>query len=114
VLLHGYMNGASYFYRNFAGLSRHFAQIYSLDLLGWGLSSRPAELFDFENPSVQQTEEVFCESLEAWRRHNNIDKMTLAGHSMGGYLSVAYCERYPGESERSDLYCSPHRPWNVH
>lgn len=98
VLLHGYMNGSSYFYRNFAGLSRYFPSVYSLDWLGWGLSSRPTNLFDI--PTVEHTEDVFCESLEAWRAQNNIDKMVLAGHSMGGYLSVAYCERYPQHVEK--------------
>jgi cardiolipin-specific phospholipase len=40
------------------------------------------------------------ESLEAWRKTQNIDQMILAGHSMGGYLSVAYCERYPERVQR--------------
>lgn len=109
VLLHGYQNGSSYFYRNFAGLSRYFPSIYSLDWLGWGLSSRPAELFndskggadnDPSMSTVQQTEDVFCDSLEAWRKQNNIDKMVLAGHSLGGYISTAYCERYPQHVEK--------------
>lgn len=98
VLLHGYMNGAAYFYRNFAGLSHHFPTVYSLDWLGWGLSSRPSQLVS--TPSVQTTEDVFCESLEAWRKENKIDKMVLAGHSMGGYLSVAYAERFPQHVEK--------------
>jgi cardiolipin-specific phospholipase len=29
------------------------------------------------------------------RLKNNIDKMILSGHSFGGYVAVAYCERYP-------------------
>ena len=41
VLLHGYANGSLYFYRNLHGLSKFFGQIYALDMLGWGLSSRP-------------------------------------------------------------------------
>ena len=41
VLLHGYANGSLYFYRNLHGLSQFFGQIYALDMLGWGLSSRP-------------------------------------------------------------------------
>ena len=41
VILHGYMNGSLYFYRNLLGLARHFEAVYSLDQLGWGLSSRP-------------------------------------------------------------------------
>jgi cardiolipin-specific phospholipase len=35
------VNGGAYFYRNFVGLSRYFPQIYAIDQLGWGLSSRP-------------------------------------------------------------------------
>jgi pimeloyl-ACP methyl ester carboxylesterase len=89
VFLHGYMNGAAYFYRNFAGLSRYFRCIYSVDLLGWGLSSRPD--FRLLKDDVATTEDFFVESLEAWRRKNGVERMILAGHSMGGYLSVAYC-----------------------
>eukprot|EP00977_Amphora_coffeiformis_P008178 scaffold1828_cov169-Amphora_coffeaeformis.AAC.17 len=89
VMLHGYMNGAAYFYRNFPGLSRHFKSIYSLDLLGWGLSSRPK--FALIDDKVKTAEDFFVESLEAWRSKNEIEKMILAGHSMGGYVSVAYC-----------------------
>ena len=40
------------------------------------------------------------ESLEYWRAANKIEKMVLAGHSMGGYLSVAYCEKYPQRVDR--------------
>lgn len=95
VLLHGYMNGSSYFYRNFAGLSRYFSSIHSLDLLGWGLSSRPSLPFD-SSSSVAETEDVFCESLEAWRKENKIDKMILAGHSMGGTYNNVYIARFGG------------------
>jgi cardiolipin-specific phospholipase len=98
VLLHGYANGALYFYRNLVGLSSFFPTIYSLDMLGWGLSSRPD--FNLENDSPECAEAFFVESLEAWRQAEDIDKMILAGHSMGGYLSVAYCEKYPERVER--------------
>jgi len=65
-----------------------------VDLLGWGLSSRPS--FDrLKDDSVETAEAFFIESLESWRESNKIEKMNLAGHSMGGYLSVAYCEKYP-------------------
>jgi len=97
VLLHGYMNGGVYFYRNFLSLSRYFDSIHSLDLLGWGLSSRPSFR---QIQSTPAAESFFVESLEAWRKAQQIDKMILAGHSMGGYLSVAYCERYPEHVER--------------
>jgi len=105
VIVHGYMNGALYFYRNLAGLANFFDTVISVDLLGWGLSSRPS--FDrLKDDTVETAEDFFVESLESWRSTNNIEKMNLAGHSMGGYLSVAYCEKYP---ERVDklLLLSP-------
>jgi cardiolipin-specific phospholipase len=99
VLLHGYANGALYYYRNLVGLSQHFRQgVYSLDLLGWGLSSRPH--FKLIDNSVEAAESFFVDSLEEWRKFDKIDKMILAGHSMGGYISVAYCERYPQHVDR--------------
>jgi len=122
VLLHGYANGSLYFYRNLMGLSHHFESIYALDMLGWGMSSRPKfnllPAAPHENEkdsdgnkisdsvqkqtkqSVSTAESFFVESLESWRQHHNLPKITLAGHSMGGYLSVAYAERYPQHVER--------------
>lgn len=108
VLLHGYANGSLYFYRNLHGLSKFFGHVYALDMLGWGLSSRPAfhlnntkdDTNNYYNNSVKSAEQFFVESLESWRAHHNLPKMTLAGHSMGGYLSVAYAEQYPQHVEK--------------
>ena len=95
VALHGYYNGAAYYYRNLVGLAAYFQSVYSLDCLGWGLSSRPSFNNLKAKHSVESAEDWFVESLEAWRKKNGIDKMILLGHSFGGYMSVAYCERYP-------------------
>mmetsp|Transcript_6054 Transcript_6054/g.9102 ORF Transcript_6054/g.9102 Transcript_6054/m.9102 type:complete len:437 (-) Transcript_6054:116-1426(-) len=99
VLLHGYANGALYFYRNLLGLSNHSFEgtVYALDLLGWGLSSRPQfktkTLEGHDRISV--TEDFFVESLEQWRKAHKLEKITLAGHSLGGHISVCYAEKYP-------------------
>lgn len=109
VILHGYMNGALYFYRNLLGLSNHSfgGQVYALDMLGWGLSSRP--VFETTSTSIgnakddtgtYDAEQVYVESLEAWRKEHNIQKMTLGGHSMGGYMATAYAEKYPENVDR--------------
>jgi len=95
VILHGYMNGALYFYRNVVGLSNYFDTVYSVDTLGCGLSSRSPGLLSKVDSSTEATEAFFVEALEEWRKANSISKMILAGHSMGGYIGVAYCERYP-------------------
>jgi len=115
VILHGYMNGALYFYRNLLGLSNHsFAgQVYALDMLGWGLSSRPVfettstttrnptgDAKDSDDTGTYDAEQVYVESLEAWRKEHNIQKMTLGGHSMGGYMATAYAEKYPENVDR--------------
>jgi pimeloyl-ACP methyl ester carboxylesterase len=100
VALHGYYNGAAYYYRNLLGLASYFGNVYSLDALGWGLSSRPKYGNLRNNRSVESAEEWFVESLEAWRRENHVEKMILLGHSFGGYMSVAYAERYPERVER--------------
>lgn len=44
---------------------------------------------------MQEAEDFFTESLEKWRIKNNIQKMTLLGHSLGGYLSTCYALKYP-------------------
>jgi predicted esterase len=44
---------------------------------------------------TEQTEEFFVEHMEAWRKAQGLNKMILCGHSLGGYLSFAYAERYP-------------------
>jgi cardiolipin-specific phospholipase len=102
VLLHGYMNSAAYFYRNLVGLTHYFETVYSLDMLGWGLSSRPdfSLITNTASDEVSATEAFFVESIEAWRKHNNIPKMILAGHSMGGYMGIAYSEKYPQHVEK--------------
>lgn len=103
IRLHSYANGALYFYRNLLGLSEsHFGgKVFALDLLGWGLSSRPEFKTRNDNgDEISAAEDFFVESLEAWRKEHKLEKMTLGGHSMGGYLSVAYCEKYPQHVER--------------
>lgn len=95
VILHGYMNGALYFYRNLVSLTNHFETVYAVDTLGMGLSSRKPGMLKKVHRSVEATEKFFVASLEAWRRANGIDKIILAGHSIGGYIAVPYAEQYP-------------------
>lgn len=117
VMMHGYGAGLGFFYKNFDGLSAGLRDwnIYALDWLGYGLSSRPKFTIQTANMSetrqagsattdinsetiikaVEETENWFVESLEAWRQAKNIKTFTLMGHSMGGYLAAAYAFKYP-------------------
>lgn len=99
VMLHGYGAGLGFFYKNFEALSRAQGwRLYALDLLGMGRSSRPPFRLQAKTREMQikEAEDWFVDSLEEWRKKKNLDKMTLLGHSLGGYMAVAYALKYPG------------------
>ena len=99
VMLHGYGAGLGFFYKNFEGLSRVRGwKVYALDLLGMGRSSRPPFKIHGKDRQkcVTEAENWFIDALEEWRIQRKIDKFTLLGHSLGGYMAVAYALKYPG------------------
>lgn len=99
VMLHGYGAGLGFFYKNFEGLSRVKGwKIYALDMLGMGRSSRPPFKLNSKNRQqcITEAEDWFIDALEEWRVQKKIDRFTLLGHSLGGYMAVAYALKYPG------------------
>jgi cardiolipin-specific phospholipase len=99
VILHGYGAGLGFFYKNFEPLSRAQGwHLYALDMLGMGRSSRPPFRLKSKTRETQITEaeDWFIDSLEEWRIQKKIEKFTLMGHSMGGYMAVCYALKYPG------------------
>ncbi|TGO36771.1 hypothetical protein BHYA_0115g00210 [Botrytis hyacinthi] len=99
VMLHGYGAGLGFFYKNFEGLSRVPGwKIYALDMLGMGRSTRPPFKISAKDQAgkIAETESWFIDALEEWRVLKKLDKFTLLGHSMGGYMAVAYALKYPG------------------
>lgn len=99
VMLHGYGAGLGFFYKNFEGLSRVKGwKLYALDMLGMGRSSRPPFRVHAKDQQgkITEAENWFIDALEEWRVLKKIDKFTLLGHSMGGYMAVAYAIKYPG------------------
>lgn len=99
VMLHGYGAGLGFFYKNFEPLSRvpHW-RLYALDMLGMGRSSRPTFRIHAKDREgkVTESENFFIDALEEWRKERKIERMTLLGHSLGGYMAVAYALKYPG------------------
>ncbi|EST06856.1 hypothetical protein PSEUBRA_003856 [Kalmanozyma brasiliensis GHG001] len=106
VLAHGYGAGSAFFFQNIESMAKvPNSRLYVLDWLGMGRSSRPT----FHIPSsetkntdtrVAAAESFFISSLEDWRSKMGLEKMVLVGHSLGGYLSLAYALRYPSRVER--------------
>ncbi|KAI9736109.1 MAG: hypothetical protein M1818_006285 [Claussenomyces sp. TS43310] len=103
VILHGYGAGLGFFYKNFEGLSRVRGwKLYALDMLGMGRSSRPPFKIRAKDHQgkISEAENWFIDSLEEWRAIRKIEKFTLLGHSMGGYMAVAYALKYPGHLKK--------------
>ncbi|KAL4081955.1 Alpha/Beta hydrolase protein [Scleroderma yunnanense] len=103
VVLHGYGAGIGFFFPNYLTLAswagHRGTDIYALDWLGMGRSARvpfhvKAKRDDIAG-RVHEAESFFINSLEDWRDKMGLDKMTLIGHSLGAYFSVAYALRYP-------------------
>ncbi|KAJ7667759.1 Alpha/Beta hydrolase protein [Mycena polygramma] len=103
VLLPGYGAGIGFFFNNLSALAQwagnRGSSVYAVDWLGMGRSARVP--FTIKSPRkdtpgrVAEAESFFVDSLEAWRRKMQLDQVTLIGHSLGGYLSVAYALEYP-------------------
>jgi len=90
VCTHGYNSNSTIFCRSAKLLAKEY-RVYIFDLLGHGLSSR--EHLGFE--TSEEILDFYIESIEHWRKYMQINRFHMVGHSMGGYLSVNYCLRYP-------------------
>ena len=103
VLLHGYGAGLAFFFHNFPPLAKWVekrgSSVYALDWLGMGRSARVPFQINAKREDVKsrvrEAESFFIDSLEEWRIKMGLSKMTLIGHSLGAYFSVAYALRYP-------------------
>jgi proline iminopeptidase len=83
----GYLEDAAKLFP--AGYQRVF-----LEQRGTG-KSRPHKM-DADNMSLR----LAIEDLEALRQHLGLEKLTLAGHSWGGMLAMAYTASHPDRVER--------------
>ena len=112
VITHGYGVGLAYFsktYPHLLSLVDEGTSIYAIDWLGMGRSSR----VKIEGSRVEDVENYFIDSLEEWRDKMNIDKMTLFGHSLGGYLSTCYAIKYPNRLDKLILCSSAGFPEQI-
>ncbi|EIW82537.1 alpha beta-hydrolase [Coniophora puteana RWD-64-598 SS2] len=103
VMLHGYGAGLGFFFRNFPALAKwaghRGTDVYAVDWLGMGRSARVPFAIRAKRDDipgrVKEAESFFVDSLEEWRAKMGLDQMTLIGHSLGAYFSLAYALRYP-------------------
>jgi len=100
VLVHGWGGALGHWRQNLDGLSEHYT-VYALDVLGWGLSSRP----HFDGDSIEAMA-FWVEALEAWAQAIHLNNFTLLGHSLGGYISGRYALKYPHRVRHLILACA--------
>lgn len=115
VAMHGFGTGLGIYYAALPALAERWrGPLFAIDTLGCGMSSRPRwHLPKGATCDVAEAEAFFIDGLECWRKSMSIERMVLMGHSAGGYLAVAYAEKYPMHVERLILVSSvgvPHPP----
>eukprot|EP00811_Abedinium_folium_P035651 NODE_8426_length_1496_cov_9.563185.p1 GENE.NODE_8426_length_1496_cov_9.563185~~NODE_8426_length_1496_cov_9.563185.p1 ORF type:complete len:492 (+),score=79.50 NODE_8426_length_1496_cov_9.563185:161-1477(+) len=72
-----------------------------------GMLQAPAHLAQLGTvPSYPLPEKRMVAMIEGWRKQLNIQKIVLAGHSLGGYIAFNYAESYPDRVDELVL-CSP-------
>ncbi|WP_295212192.1 alpha/beta hydrolase [uncultured Chryseobacterium sp.] len=100
VLLHGFMENLSIWSDMEPYLSEHFS-LLKIDLPGHGQSEIVAEV---------QTMEMVAEEVKKVLDDQNLDKVHLLGHSMGGYISLGFAEKYPESLKSLTLFFSTYLP----
>ena len=85
VLLHGYLE-SMYVWDDFLPLLTPSVRVITVDIPGHGVSDVVAE---------KHTMELMADVLHDMLDAMGVERITLVGHSMGGYISLAFCEKYP-------------------
>jgi pimeloyl-ACP methyl ester carboxylesterase len=95
VLLHGYLESSEVWDGFVKRLSSRF-KVISIDLPGHGLSSVYGEI---------HTMEFLATAVKELTDSLNLKKIFLTGHSLGGYVTLAFLEFFP---EYLSGYCLFH------
>lgn len=85
VLLHGYLRSLLV-WESFVPLLYKEVRVVTLDLPGHGIS-----VVRGQTHTMEWLADVVADALAAL----GIGRCTLVGHSMGGYVALAFCERHP-------------------
>ena len=85
VLLHGYLESLLV-WEEFVPLLYKQVRVVTLDLPGHGISVVQGE---------EHSMEFLADTVAAAIRALGIERCTVVGHSMGGYVALAVCERHP-------------------
>jgi 3-oxoadipate enol-lactonase len=84
VLLHGFCGSSRYWDKLIPLLSRTH-RVLAVDLRGHGHSAAPDEPYSMER---------FAEDIALWAEAAGLAKFHLFGHSLGGYVTLAFAEKH--------------------
>ncbi|KAF1742638.1 hypothetical protein MXB_2048 [Myxobolus squamalis] len=90
LMLHGLLAGLGFWVMNFDTIVDAGHDLYAIDLPGFGRSSR----IEFSE-DAEETETIFVEKIEQWRKKIGLTRMIIIGHSFGGFITTAYALAYP-------------------
>ncbi len=96
VLVHGYMESLNVWDDIQNILAKDF-RVVTIDLPGYGNSDIISEIHSME---------LMADTIDAVVSKLNIEKFSLIGHSMGGYIALHYLEKYPQKLEKYCLFHS--------
>lgn len=96
VLLHGFMENLSIWNDMESHLSKDFT-LLKIDLPGHGKSDILTEV---------HTMELMADEVKKVVDNQNLEKLHLLGHSMGGYTSLAFAEKFPENLKSLTLFFS--------
>lgn len=100
VLLHGFLENATMWNEFIPKFSRK-NRVVTIDLLGHGQSGCIGYI---------HTMELMAEAVDAVLKHLKIRRATFIGHSMGGYVALAYADLYPDNVKGLCLMNSTAKP----
>ena len=89
VLLHGFLESSNMWTPLIPDLLKTH-RVITIDLLGHGLTGCLGYVHSME---------LMAETVDAVLNHLNIEKKTIIGHSMGGYVALAMAEKNPNSMQ---------------
>ena len=100
VLIHGYLE-SMYVWDDFVPLLTPEVRVVTVDVPGHGISQVLGEV---------HTMEMMADVMRGMLDALGIERATFVGHSMGGYISLAFCARYPERLDGLVLLSSAPNP----
>ena len=85
VLIHGFLENST-MWKNITPVLSKRNRIITIDLLGHGKTACLGYIHSME---------LFAETIAAVLKHLRIRKSVLIGHSLGGYVALAFAEKHP-------------------